>query len=227
MLTISEMAELLGCSESRLLRNTKEYIQKINTLGYEKVGRGKKMMFGEIQTSVEKEEYIKLLDILEGNDILLNNLLDVIEEVVEMDGLNQKVNENNKKYIQSDIEVLAERLNWSESKVKQYIKALQDAKILKKINPKYFGIEYNGEWKEISEELYNQITEQINTAISKSNDPQYMRELVLAVHNFKNIRKLHGWTFTDEVLDCPQFLTSLMLAMEYRKEMKKKNNKKN
>ena len=189
MLTISEMAELLGCSESRLLRNTKEYIQKINTLGYEKVGRGKKMMFGEIQTSVEKEEYIKLLDILEGNDILLNNLLDVIEEVVEMDGLNQKINENNKKYIQSDIEVLAERLNWSESKVKQYIKALQDAKILRKINPKYFGIEYNGEWKEISEELYNQITEQINTAISKSNDPQYMRELVLAVHNFKNIRK--------------------------------------
>ena len=66
MLTINEMAELLGCSESRLLRNTKEYIQKINTLGYEKVGRGKKMMFGEIQTSVEKEEYIKLLDILEG-----------------------------------------------------------------------------------------------------------------------------------------------------------------
>lgn len=219
MLNTSEMANLLNCSEARLIKNTKSYIDKITSLGYEKVGKGKNMMFGEVSSSIEKEEYLKMLELVDGNDTTLNNMLDVIEEVIELAGLEREINEGTK-FVESDIEVLANRLDWSETKVKTYMKALQEANILKKINPKYYGIKHDGEWEQISFDTYDMITNQINKAIEGCKDPSYVRSLALAVHGYSNIRKLHGWTFTDNAIQSEEFMKSLLLALDYRKGVK-------
>lgn len=221
MLSVSEMAKLLGCSESRLVRNTKYYMEKINSLGYEKVGRGKSMMFGEIETSAEKEAYMRLLELLEGDDTTLNNMLDMIGEIIDMAGLERDIKNGNKEYIDSDVEILSNSLGWSNTKTKDYLKLLQEVEMLRKVNPKYFGVKHNGELEEISFETYTMINEQIQKAIEGSKNVQFVRELVLSVHGYKNIRKIHGWTFTDKALQSEEFMRDILLALEYRKKMRK------
>lgn len=209
MLNIQEMAILLGCSENRLLRCTKEYIGKIESLGYEKLGKGKSMCFVEKESSVEREEYLKLLELVDGEETTLNNFLDIVEEVIDMAGL------------KSDIGELAERLGWSETKTRMYVGALEEAKIIQKIEPVYYGIEYNGNKVELKREEYEHINNQIMIAIDGAKNPSFVRGMVLGAHGFKDIKRLHGWTFSDEAIQCEEFMVSLLLALEYRKKIRK------
>lgn len=209
MLNVSEMASLLGCSESRLVRNTKYYIGKITDLGYEKVGKGKSMIFEESNTSLERQEYLKLLDLVDGNETFLNNLLDFIEEVIDMAGL------------KTDIEGLSERLGWSQTKVRSYVKALEENDVLKKIKPSYYGIKFNGEKEEITFDTYDLIQKQIDKGLVGAKNGIFVREMILSVHGYKNIKKYYGWTFSDKTLESEEFLRTLLLALDYRKGVKK------